>query len=343
MNAVKVAADCFVCSQCRNQLALNSDGRLQCAACHRSFGQHAGVWDFRTFEDPYLSFDEDKKRTDIVLEAVGKYQFQQLLEYYWTFSDITPVALRPRYVSNAMRGEQRAEQMVSLIEENEKKHGKDLSGLSVVEIGSGTGNFLKAANGRFNRLVGLDIAMRWLHVGRARFDSDERNLPELVCACAESLPFPDQTFDLIVSASTLEFSQDPQLFLRECRRVLKPGGRLYLNTVNRFALGRDPYAFLPLIGFLPRHWQRYCAKAVSGCEYRINTMSLFELESMASSLFTERTYLLPQFDRQIINQLSGITKLQAQIYLAVRNLKAAQLFLRIFGPGWDAIFQKEQV
>ena len=44
------------------------------------------------------------------------------------------------------------------------------------------------------------------------------------------LPLPDETFDLVLSKQVLEHVPDPDLYLRESLRVLKPGGRLLLST-----------------------------------------------------------------------------------------------------------------
>ena len=45
-----------------------------------------------------------------------------------------------------------------------------------------------------------------------------------------ALPLPDNAFDLVLCAETIEHVRDVQLLLSECRRVLRPGGRLALTT-----------------------------------------------------------------------------------------------------------------
>lgn len=44
------------------------------------------------------------------------------------------------------------------------------------------------------------------------------------------LPLPDNAFDLVLCAETIEHVRDLQLLLSECRRVLRPGGRLAVTT-----------------------------------------------------------------------------------------------------------------
>ena len=53
---------------------------------------------------------------------------------------------------------------------------------------------------------------------------------------AEQLPYPDGTFDLVVSSTSFDHWSDQQTGLRECARVLRPGGRLVL--VDQFSLSR---------------------------------------------------------------------------------------------------------
>ena len=58
----------------------------------------------------------------------------------------------------------------------------------------------------------------------------KKNLGEkaefLVADLQEPLDLPDASFDLVVSALSIDSLQDFTLFFRECGRVLKPGGRL---------------------------------------------------------------------------------------------------------------------
>lgn len=54
-----------------------------------------------------------------------------------------------------------------------------------------------------------------------------------VQADATTLPFGDAACDVVVSFETIEHVGDPGRMLAECRRVLRPGGTLYLSTPNR--------------------------------------------------------------------------------------------------------------
>lgn len=98
-----------------------------------------------------------------------------------------------------------------------------LSG-DVLEIGVGTGlNFRYYGPGA--RVTGIEPEMALLRAAKARARQRGYRLEQ---ACAQALPFPDASFDIVVS--TLVFCSIPETVLTaalaEIRRVLRPGGKL---------------------------------------------------------------------------------------------------------------------
>jgi SAM-dependent methyltransferase len=65
----------------------------------------------------------------------------------------------------------------------------------------------------------------------------------LADACTP-LPFRDASFDVVVSIEGIEHFENQSAFLRECARVMRPGGRLVLTTPNILHLGARLSAFL---------------------------------------------------------------------------------------------------
>jgi SAM-dependent methyltransferase len=55
-----------------------------------------------------------------------------------------------------------------------------------------------------------------------------------------TVPAPDESFDAVLSTQVLEHVPDPQLYLSECFRVLRPGGRMLLSTHGIFIYHPDP-------------------------------------------------------------------------------------------------------
>jgi len=88
-----------------------------------------------------------------------------------------------------------------------------------VACGSGYGTAMLGA-------VGVDVSLEALRYAR-------RHPAPYVAADAARLPFADAAFDAVVSFETIEHLADPDRFVAECARVLKPGGRLLVSTPNR--------------------------------------------------------------------------------------------------------------
>jgi SAM-dependent methyltransferase len=119
----------------------------------------------------------------------------------------------------------------------------------VLEIGYGSGVFQYALARRAGLSVGLDVHPHAALV-RATLAEDHVH-PALLQGSGVALPFRDRTFDAIVVISALEFVPDPAACLRECRRILRPGGRLvcvrprelrWADTIFRVLTGSDPEA-----------------------------------------------------------------------------------------------------
>tara|TARA_R110002049_G_scaffold285698_4_gene466987 strand:- start:114699 stop:115349 length:651 start_codon:yes stop_codon:yes gene_type:complete len=114
---------------------------------------------------------------------------------------------------------------------------------SVLEIGFGTGHSLRAIAetvGRDGKVTGVDISSGMKDVATRRLT--EANLMDrvnLVVADVPPLPFDDDSFDAVTMSFTLElFAAEtiPQV-LAECRRVLKPQGRLGVVSMATVADG----------------------------------------------------------------------------------------------------------
>jgi ubiquinone/menaquinone biosynthesis C-methylase UbiE len=90
-----------------------------------------------------------------------------------------------------------------------------LSGAHVLEVGSGAGTLQDVVE----NYTGLDISATVRPKYHKRF----------VQADARAMPFPDAEFDAVWTIWVLEHIPNPEQALREIRRVLKPGGLLYLE------------------------------------------------------------------------------------------------------------------
>jgi SAM-dependent methyltransferase len=101
----------------------------------------------------------------------------------------------------------------------------DVAGEDVVELGCGTAYFGAWLVKRGARVTGVDPTPAQLETARRM--SEEFGLPmELIEASAEEVPLPDTSFDLAVSEYGASLWADPERWIAEAARLLRPGGRL---------------------------------------------------------------------------------------------------------------------
>src|SRR5262245_55511030 len=96
----------------------------------------------------------------------------------------------------------------------------------VLEIGFGFGASVPvypASSGVVTHLFGLEPSAGMLRRGRRNIEASPFPVT-ILRASAEEMPFPDRSFDSVVSTWTLCTIPDPARALREVGRVLKPGG-----------------------------------------------------------------------------------------------------------------------
>jgi SAM-dependent methyltransferase len=106
----------------------------------------------------------------------------------------------------------------------------------VLDVGGGTGNAALAAARRDGDVVCTDIVPELLAHAERRAEVEGLALTtEVADACA--LPFPDASFDVVVSTFGVVFAAEPEQAARELLRVLRPGGRLGLTAWHPDAPG----------------------------------------------------------------------------------------------------------
>jgi len=115
-----------------------------------------------------------------------------------------------------------------------ERHLGDLSGLRVLEIGCGRGEFTRLLAERGAVVTGMDVSEYAVSRAAALVaefpDADTRTGD--IC----DIDFPDGTFDLVVSLETIEHSPSVPKAVSELVRVTRPGGRLIITSPNYVSL-----------------------------------------------------------------------------------------------------------
>ena len=161
--------------------------------------------------------------------------------------DLDRAALRgePSYVWRA--GQERRWAMIA------QAAGARLEGV-VLDNGCGIGAYLRKFEATAAAAHGLEYEF-----ARAAEAGGAGRL--VVCAASEHLPYPPNTFDLVLSHEVLEHVADDRRSLEEILRTLRPGGRMVVFVPNRgypfethgiYWRGRYRFGNIPLVNYLPR-------------------------------------------------------------------------------------------
>ena len=123
-----------------------------------------------------------------------------------------------------------------------------------------------------------------------------------------SLPFPDSYFDVVILNGVLEWvgglnkklkpMEVQKEGLKEIKRVLKPGGCLYIGIENRFSysyfLGSFDHSGLPFTSILPRALSNILTQLFKNKDYRTYTYSYYGYKSLLENVgFSDIKFYLP--------------------------------------------------
>ena len=141
-----------------------------------------------------------------------------------------------------------------------------VEGASVLDVGCGDAGALIAFAEKGAKCAGIECFDTSLERGKLRA-ADHGVEVDLKKGVAESIPFPDASFDLVMLDNVLEHVTDRPGTLREVRRVLKPGGLLYMVTPKPFSLyslWNDPHYDLAGLVLMPRSMQIWYFEKIRG-------------------------------------------------------------------------------
>lgn len=200
----------------------------------------------------------------------------------------------PSYVWRS--GQERRLRMIS------EAAGERLDGM-ILENGCGVGMYVDHLSPWDGKIIGLEYDFERAREAYLEVASHRPNA-HIICSAGEGLPFPDQTFDLILSHEVLEHVEDDRKAVTEMLRALKPGGRMVIFVPNRgypfethgiYWRGRYHFGNIPLVNYLPLRLRNRLAPHV-----RIYTRT--DLERLFHGLpvrYVTRTVIFGAYDNLI--------------------------------------------
>lgn len=111
---------------------------------------------------------------------------------------------------------------------------KDAPYEALLDVGCGTGFLIDLlAQQRLARYVGLDLSPEMLRMAR------QKQIPgtDFINGSADSLPFPDGSFDIVTCSQSFHHYPYPEKAMAEALRVLKPGGLYILSDTGVGGIG----------------------------------------------------------------------------------------------------------
>lgn len=161
------------------------------------------------------------------------------------------------------------------------------SGSSCLDYGAGRGN-VKQMNFR-------DIAkfVAGVDPEPGVFENPNLHDAKLLDLTKNSIPYPDNHFDVVFADNVMEHVQNPSLVFKEIDRVLKPGGLLLAKTPNK-------WHYMPIIARWTPTWFHRFYNRIRGREaidtfptaYQCNSRSKVERLSAESGFSVEETRLI---------------------------------------------------
>lgn len=312
----------YCCPACKGSLQ-TQETAYDCDACNLSYPVVLGIPDFRLRPDPYLSIADDHEKGRKLAERFHELEYRGLMEYYWQLTPDTPEEMSVRFVEHALAGRDRGRFWLE---------GRVLRG-TLLELGCRSGGVLAAAAEAGVRAVGIDIAFRWLVVARKCLE--EAGLEAQLCCCdAEHLPFPENSFDMVLAENVLEHTARPAPLLIEAHRALRPGGRALGITWNRLAPAPEPHVRLWGVGWLPRrvahHYVRWRGK---GSYEHVHLLSTFALRRLLRDApFEGGRVRAAALSPGMTERMSPPVRSLARLYNGARQLPLAEEILAWVGP-----------
>ncbi|EDL98525.1 coenzyme Q3 homolog, methyltransferase (yeast) [Rattus norvegicus] len=117
--------------------------------------------------------------------------------------------------------------------------GKPLSGMKILDVGCG-GGLLTEPLGRLGAsVVGIDPVAENIKIAQHHKSFDpvlDKRIQYRVCSLEETLNENAECFDAVVASEVVEHVNNLEMFIQCCYQVLKPGGSLFITTVNKTQL-----------------------------------------------------------------------------------------------------------
>ena len=128
----------------------------------------------------------------------------------------------------------------------------ELDGLEILDVGCGGGLLCEALFDFKGKISGIDAAGSGIEIAKEHAKLNNREIFYRDITAEELVADESEKYDVVTCLEVIEHVPDPQSLVSACSKLLKPGGSLFLSTINRN----------------PRSW----ITAIVGAEYIFNIL-----------------------------------------------------------------------
>ena len=162
-------------------------------------------------------------------------KFSELAEKWWDKSG----DFKPLHIINPLR----ANYIASKI---------DLSNKKVLDVGCGGGILSEALHDSGAVVTGIDAAGPGIKIAKLHAEKNSKSITYIESTAEDLIQNSKDRYDVVACLEVLEHVPDPKLLVKTCIDLLRPGGKLFLSTINKN----------------PRSW----ITAIVGAEYIFNIL-----------------------------------------------------------------------
>lgn len=325
----------FICPACKSPVEVTGDG-YRCASCKRTFPILFGIPDFRLTGDQYLSLEDEREKAGKLAVYAEDHDFKSLVSFYYSITDDVPERLAPIFADYVVNAPARSLQPLKVLAPD--------GGRALLDLGCGSGGGLAAAAEAFESRTGVDIALRWLVIAQKRLEELGVGA-QLVCADAEALPFPDESYSHILAADLLENTRSPQAVVRASASALETGGRLYFSSSNRNWIGPHPATGVWAAGVLPDGFRKSALERRHGVDLlrAVTFVSPGAVRRMAEDSGLRQLEVRPlDVNSDRFQNRSILFRTFAGAYSTFARLPVFRTLLVLAGPVFQSLFVKEK-
>jgi ubiquinone/menaquinone biosynthesis C-methylase UbiE len=196
-------------------------------------------------------------------------------------------------------------------------------GSRILDVGCGSGRFSIGAAQEGYDVTGIDITSEAINAASNKAKRIELNNINFLVGDMTNMPFKDNEFDYVFcprfSINAVATFQRRQKTIQEMIRVVKPGGIVYIESFNRFYLGKGLFFLLKnifldiqkifIMAFCWIFQKQYIGLLLGDITYRankVNTASkgyahlptIFELKKLTSAYVPLKFYSIPQIVKE---------------------------------------------